>query len=123
MSKPVLPGGILKFSVWFFQFVGAAHCGRPIWEPLPTGRQAQWGSPTFSKITNVKAQMSNQFEAPRPQGGASRKGNFIYIVPLPACRQAGTPPIPLGRAGALAGQMPKCQKKVFRSILILSFGF
>jgi hypothetical protein len=25
---------------------------------------------------------SELFEAPRPQGGASRKGDFIYIVPL-----------------------------------------
>ncbi|KPK22066.1 MAG: hypothetical protein AMK69_20530 [Nitrospira bacterium SG8_3] len=55
----------------------------------------------------------SKYEAPRRQGGASRarsgeqnvsQGNFILIVPLPACRQAGTPPIPLGRDGALAGQ-------------------
>jgi len=42
--------------------------------------------------------MSNQFEAPRPQGGASRKGNFIYIVPLDPAYKAG-----------LAGHLPaKC---------------
>jgi len=28
-----------------------------------------------------------QSEAPRPQGGASREGSFVHIVPLPACRQ------------------------------------
>jgi len=28
-------------------------------------------------------------EAPRPQGGASRKGNFVYIVPLDPAYKAG----------------------------------
>jgi hypothetical protein len=28
-------------------------------------------------------------EAPRPQGGASRKGNFIHIVPLHPAEKAG----------------------------------
>jgi hypothetical protein len=34
-------------------------------------------------------------EAPRPQGGASRKGNLIYIVPLDPAYKAG-----------LAGHLP-----------------
>jgi hypothetical protein len=34
-------------------------------------------------------------EAPRPQGGASRKGNLIYIVPLDPAYRAG-----------LAGHLP-----------------
>ena len=29
------------------------------------------------------------YEAPRPQGGASRKGNFILIVPLDPAYKAG----------------------------------
>ena len=28
-------------------------------------------------------------EAPRPQGGASRKGNFVHIVPLDPAYKAG----------------------------------
>jgi hypothetical protein len=32
---------------------------------------------------------SGLFEAPRPQGGASRKGDFIYIVPLDPVFKAG----------------------------------
>jgi len=35
---------------------------------------------------------------PRPAGGASRKGNLIYIVPLDPAYKAGL-------AGALAGQI------------------
>jgi hypothetical protein len=45
-------------------------------------------------------------EAPRPQGGASRKGNLIYIVPL-------DPPIPLWRDGALAGQLGESPFVIF----------
>jgi len=37
----------------------------------------------------------NWSEAPRPQGGASRKGNLIYIVPLDPAYKAG-----------LAGHLP-----------------
>ena len=37
-------------------------------------------------------------EAPRAQRGASRKGDFFYIVPL-------APAYPPERDGALAGQM------------------
>ncbi len=33
--------------------------------------------------------MSNECEAPRPQGGASRKGNFVHIVPLDPAYKAG----------------------------------
>jgi len=29
------------------------------------------------------------YETPRPQGGVSRKGNFIYIVPLDPAYKAG----------------------------------
>jgi len=36
----------LLFSLILEDYVGAAHRGRPEREPLPTGRQAQWGSPT-----------------------------------------------------------------------------
>jgi hypothetical protein len=32
------------------------------------------------------------------------KGSFVHIVPLPARRQAGTPPIPLRRGEARLGQ-------------------
>ena len=32
---------------------------------------------------------SSSSEAPRPQGGASRKGSFIYIVPLDPAYKAG----------------------------------
>jgi len=39
-----------------------------------------------------------------PEAGASREGNSVLIVPLPACRQAGIPPILLRLDGALAGQ-------------------
>jgi len=41
-------------------------------------------------------------EAPRPQGGASRKGSFIHIVPLDPAYKAG-----------LAGHVPA---KAIRSI-------
>jgi hypothetical protein len=41
-------------------------------------------------------------EAPRPQGGASRKGNFVHIVPLDPAYKAG-----------LAGHVP-ANGKVFR---------
>ena len=31
--------------------------------------------------------LKNWFEAPRPRGGASRRGSFVHIVPLdPACK-------------------------------------
>jgi hypothetical protein len=49
-------------------------------------------------ISNVKIQMTNECEAPRPQGGASRarsgepdasKGNFVHIVPLDPAYKAG----------------------------------
>ena len=40
------------------------------------------------------------YEAPRPPGGASRKGNFILIVPLT--------PLQGGACGALAGQLLMC---------------
>jgi hypothetical protein len=43
-------------------------------------------------------------EAPRPKGRSFPVRGFLYIVPLPACRQAGTSPFPLRRDGALAGQ-------------------
>jgi hypothetical protein len=33
--------------------------------------------------------MPNESEAPRPEGGASRKGNFIHIVPLDPAYEAG----------------------------------
>ena len=37
----------------------------------------------FPELRNRKS------EAPRPQGGASRKGNIIYIVPLDPAYKAG----------------------------------
>ncbi len=36
--------------------------------------------------------------------GASGEGNTFLTAPLLACRQAGTPPVPLWRDGTLAGQ-------------------
>jgi len=44
---------------------------------------------------------NNSSEAPRPQGGASRKGNLIYIVPLDPAYKAG-----------LAGHLPV--KEIFK---------
>jgi hypothetical protein len=41
-----------------------------------------------------------KFEAPRPQGGASRKGNYILIVPLDPAYKAG-----------LAGHLPVNKEK------------
>jgi len=50
---------------------------------------------------------SSGSEAPRPQGGASRRGSFLHIVPLPACRQgphlsrlSGTGHVPAKDIGA-----------------------
>jgi hypothetical protein len=45
---------------------------------LPTGRQA-----------NVKSSPNCKCEAPRPQAGASRKGNVVHIVPLDPAYKAG----------------------------------
>jgi len=53
--------------------------------------RAFWGR---GKFQNPKAKL------PAHKGGASRKGNFIYIVPLDPASKAG-----------LAGHLPvKCQK-------------
>ena len=50
-------------------------------------------------------------EAPRPQGGASRKGSFIYIVPLlPAGRQG--PRLQGGACGARSGQFKSKSSKI-----------
>jgi len=52
-----------------------------------------------SQIKNELVEICNDLfyisEAPRPQGGASRKGNLIYIVPLDPAYKAG-----------LAGHLP-----------------
>jgi len=39
--------------------------------------------------------------------------DIIYIVPLPACRQAGTPRIPPKRDGARSGQLNHCNHGLF----------
>jgi hypothetical protein len=43
----------------------------------------------------LEGQIGGESEASRPQGGASRKGNLIYIVPLDPAYKAG-----------LAGHLP-----------------
>jgi hypothetical protein len=48
-------------------------------------------------------------EAPRPQGGASRKGNFIHIVPLDRAYKAG-----------LAGHVPAKEKTPLNFIIVTS---
>jgi len=45
-------------------------------------------------------------EAPRPQGGASRKGNFILIVPLDPAYKAG-----------LAGHLPVENRRKYHAEL------
>jgi hypothetical protein len=47
----------------------------------------------------------DQVKLPGHRPGLPGKVISFYIVPLPACRQAGTPPIPIGRDGAPSGQM------------------
>jgi hypothetical protein len=56
------------------------------------GESLGWGQ----KETFVKY---GQSEAPRPQGGASRRGSFLHIVPLDPAYKAG-----------LAGHVPAKEK-------------
>jgi hypothetical protein len=47
-----------------------------------------------------------QNEAPRPQGGASRKGDFVYVVPLnPTCKAGLTGHAPVIERGFLLRRM------------------
>jgi hypothetical protein len=39
--------------------------------------------------SNVKLNQKGKCEAPRPQGGASRKGSFVHIAPLDPTYKAG----------------------------------
>jgi hypothetical protein len=64
---------------------------------LPTGRQAQAGG--HSSASPPKARLSRKVdyyryvikmsEAPRPQGGASRQGMIVHIVPLYPAYETG----------------------------------
>ena len=44
-------------------------------------------SVTISKVDTRSG--GKESEAPRPQGGASRKGSFVHIVPLDPAYKAG----------------------------------
>ena len=58
------------------------------------------------KFSCVTRHSPGAFEAPRPEGVASRKGNFILIVPLPPAGRPGPRLSRQRRDEALAGQEP-----------------
>jgi hypothetical protein len=64
-----------------------------------------------------QVQIKLKIEAPRPQGGASRKRNVVHIVRLDAAYKGGA-------CGALAGQSSnRCYFDIRSFDIHLKFGF